>query len=46
MQIFDNLFGLVSCDEPDKLQGILSIHAVEQQAYNSERNTYTCDYDI
>lgn len=45
MQVFVNLVGLISCDEPGKSQGILSIQAVEQ-AYTSERNTYTCDYDI
>lgn len=46
LQIFDNSVGLVSRDEPDKLQGILSIHALEQQAYTSGRNIYTCEYDI
>lgn len=46
MQVFDNLVGLFSCDEPDESQVILSIHAVEKQAYTSERNTYTCNYDI
>lgn len=46
MQVFDNLVGLFSCDEPDESQGILSIHAVEKLGYISEINTYTCNYDI
>lgn len=46
LQIFEKQVGLVSCDEPDKSQAILSIHTGEQQGYTSGRNICTCEYDI